>query len=101
MAKRKKTGGRTAGTPNKLTKTVKMMVLAALDKAGGETYLLKQAKENPTAFLTLLGKVMPTQVVGDVSHRFVARVPAPSSSTEAWHKTYAPPTATAQPAKPH
>lgn len=100
-AKRPKTGGRKAGTPNKLTKTVKMMILSALDKAGGERYLLKQAKENPTAFMTLLGKVMPTQVVGDVSHRYVARVPAPSSSTEAWQKTYAPPTAPARPAKPH
>lgn len=86
--------------PNKLTKTVKMMILSALDKLGGEKYLVQQAKENPTAFMTLLGKVMPTQVVGDVSHRFVARVPAPSDSTEAWHKTYAPPTAPAQP-KPH
>lgn len=60
----KKTGGRTKGTPNKLSSTVKNMVLAALDKAGGEKYLLEQAKSNPTAFLTLIGKVLPTEISG-------------------------------------
>ena len=64
MATRQKTGGRKAGTPNKMTKTVKEMVLAALDEAGGKDYLLAQARENPNAFLTLLGKVLPTQVTG-------------------------------------
>ena len=64
MATRQKTGGRKAGTPNKMTKTVKEMVLAALDDAGGKDYLLTQARDNPSAFLTLLGKVLPTQVTG-------------------------------------
>jgi hypothetical protein len=38
------------------------MILAALDKVGGIDYLVGQAHANPTAFLTLLGKIMPTQV---------------------------------------
>ena len=38
-----KTGGRQKGTPNKLTADVKAMILGALDKAGGEKYLLTQA----------------------------------------------------------
>jgi hypothetical protein len=35
-----KTGGRKKGTPNKLTADVKAMVLEALDRAGGVSYLL-------------------------------------------------------------
>lgn len=57
-----KTGGRTKGTPNKLTADVKAMVLEALDQAGGVSYLLTQAQSNPSAFLTLVGKVLPMTV---------------------------------------
>lgn len=87
----KRTGaGRKPGSPNKIAATVKMMVLTALDKVGGITYLKKQAKDNPQAFMTLLGKIMPTQVVGDVSYRYVARIPAPEGDPKAWLKKYAP-----------
>lgn len=64
---RKKTGGRIKGTPNKQTTALKDMILGALDDAGGQRYLLKQATENPTAFLTLVGKVLPTTLAGDPS----------------------------------
>ena len=57
-------GGRTKGTPNKLTKEVKEMILEALDNAGGVEYLTRQADENPKAFLTLVGRVLPLQVTG-------------------------------------
>ena len=68
MAKPKgspKTGGRQKGVPNKTTAAVKDMVLTALGNVGGVKYLEKQADENPTAFLTLVGKVIPLQVAGD------------------------------------
>lgn len=57
--------GRPKGSPNKTTAAVKDMILQALDKKGGVDYLVEQAGENPTAFLTLLGKVLPMQVQGD------------------------------------
>lgn len=57
-----KTGGRQKGTPNKLASDVKAMILAALDKAGGAEYLLMQSEKNPTAFLALVGKVLPMQI---------------------------------------
>lgn len=60
--------GRPKGMPNKTTIAVKEAVLAALDKAGGVDYLVTQAEENPTAFLTLVGKVLPLQVIGDKSN---------------------------------
>jgi hypothetical protein len=38
------------------------MILAALAAKGGQKYLERQADENPTAFLTLVGKILPLQV---------------------------------------
>lgn len=89
--KREKTGGRTKGTPNKLTSTVKMMILGALDSKGGQKWLEKQMDKYPQAFMTLLGKIIPTQVVGDMSYRYVARIPPPEHDPEEWLKKYAPP----------
>jgi len=40
------------------------MILGALDDAGGQQYLARQAEQNPTAFMTLLGKVLPMQLAG-------------------------------------
>lgn len=57
-------GGSRLGKPNKNTAAIKEMILQALTNVGGVKYLQKQAKDNPTAFLTLLGKIMPTQIVG-------------------------------------
>jgi hypothetical protein len=51
--------GRPKGCLNKNTTALKDMILGALNKAGGEEYLLRQAEENPTAFLTIVGKVLP------------------------------------------
>ena len=57
--------GRPAGSQNKITKALKDMILGALDDAGGQAYLQRQADENPNAFLALIGKVLPMQVTGD------------------------------------
>lgn len=54
--------GRKKGVPNKVTAAVKDMILGALSDAGGREYLLRQADENPTAFMTLVGKVLPLDV---------------------------------------
>lgn len=60
--------GRVKGVPNKTTALLKDAILKAADKAGGREgligYLVTQAKRNPTAFLPLLGKVIPLQVTG-------------------------------------
>ena len=65
--RRPKTGGRRKGTPNKMTAALKDMILKALDEAGGVDYLVQQSEETPTAFLALVGKVLPLQVNADVS----------------------------------
>lgn len=71
MAVGKKTGGRKKGTPNKMTKAVKEMVLEALDEAGGVDYLVQQSEDNPVAFMGLVGKVLPLQVGGDPDNPLV------------------------------
>lgn len=72
---RKKTGnaanltnagkGRPKGVPNKSTAAIKDMIIKALDKVGGVDYLVDQAEENPTAFMGLIGKVLPLQLTGE------------------------------------
>lgn len=57
--------GRRKGVPNKTTAAIKEMVTQALEKAGGAEYLLKQSAENPAAFMTLVGKVLPLQIAGE------------------------------------
>lgn len=64
---RAKTGGRKKGSPNKVTKELKTMILGALDENGGQKYLSQQAQENPTAFLQLLGKILPNEMKAQVS----------------------------------
>lgn len=54
--------GRPKGAVNKTTAALKDMILKALDEAGGVEYLVQQSEENATAFLTLVGKVLPLQV---------------------------------------
>jgi len=58
--------GRPKGSQNKATKALKDMILGALDDAGGQDYLRRQSIENPTAFMTLIGKVLPMSINADV-----------------------------------
>jgi len=51
--------------PNKLNADLRALILGALEDAGGRDYLTQQAMQNPGAFLTLVGKVLPSQMVGD------------------------------------
>ena len=76
MARGVKTGGRKKGTPNKITALLKDQVLEAGEAAhpdGMVGYLTEQARKNPTAFLTLVGKILPTQVEGDLGVNIVRK----------------------------
>ena len=60
--------GRKKGSLNKTTALLKDAILkAATDAGDGDMakYLKQQAIANPGPFMTLLGKVLPTQVAGD------------------------------------
>jgi hypothetical protein len=43
-------------------------------QAGGVSYLVKQAESNPTAFLTLVGKIIPAQIDATVNKRDVTEL---------------------------
>lgn len=78
--------GRPKGIPNKNTGLIREMIAQALDEAGGVQYLLECAHDPKTksAFLGLIGKVMPVQVIGDkdnpLQHNFTISFKAPSGS---------------------
>lgn len=54
--------GRPKGVKNKIPQEIKEMVCTALSLAGGTQYLVRQAEENPTAFLTLVRAIIPLTV---------------------------------------
>lgn len=68
---RPKTGDRQKGTLNKASALLKDAVLEAADTAGGKAdlvgYLALQARENPAAFMGLLGKLVPSQIAAEVT----------------------------------
>lgn len=51
--------------PNKATRALKDIILNSLDQAGNEKYLLWLSKENPAAYATLVGKVLPLKLTGE------------------------------------
>lgn len=83
-------GGSRKGIPNRATKELKELILGALDKAGGEDYLLERAQDPKTqgAFLSLIGKVLPMQVTGENGGALVVKVMGLTSKEEqakAWN----------------
>lgn len=64
----KKTGGGSRkGVPNKATADIKAMINNALHLVGGEDYLVRQADENPVAFMGLIGKILPKEIAAELS----------------------------------
>lgn len=61
-----RSGGGRAGKPSKVPQAIKEMIEHALHKAGGVDYLTEQAHANPTAFMGLVGRVLPLQVSGSL-----------------------------------
>jgi hypothetical protein len=65
--------GRPKGAMNKNSKLLKDAILEAAARAGNKfgkdglvSYLEEQAEKNPTAFINLMGKVLPLQVKADI-----------------------------------
>lgn len=59
--------GRPKGSPNRNTQAIKEMLLASLDNVGGQAYFEQQAKENPTAFMSLIAKIIPSEVKKEIT----------------------------------
>ena len=66
MALPKKGPGRPKGAANKITRDIRLAISQAFDKAGGVDYLVTQSRENPQAFMTLIGKIVPAEVKAQI-----------------------------------
>jgi hypothetical protein len=63
--------GRPKGSPNKTTAILRDAIIKGAENAGGGdlvAYLTKQAEDHPGPYLTLLGKVLPLNVQGELEH---------------------------------
>lgn len=69
-----KLGGRQKGTPNKDTALIRDMITQALFMVGGTAYLARQAEENPSAFLGLVGKVLPMQLAAETDGPITVKI---------------------------
>jgi hypothetical protein len=56
--------GRPVGAKGKFSRTIKEQMLKALDKLGGVDYLVRLGNEQPAVFGSLLGRIIPMEVVG-------------------------------------
>lgn len=75
--------GRPKGAMNKNSKLLKDAILEAAERAGNKfgkeglvSYLEHQAEENPSAYMSLMGKVLPLQVTGSGDsgeHKFIIK----------------------------
>lgn len=54
--------GRPKGSANKIGQELQAMLKASFSRVGGIEYLVKQAEENPTAYMTMISKLLPKQV---------------------------------------
>jgi hypothetical protein len=86
--------GRPKGSPNKSTALLKDAILQAAEAAGDKEgivgYLVEQANKNPVAFMGLMGKVLPLQVIADVTQR-VAVVTDEIMTPDEWEKQWSDP----------
>ena len=62
MAKGRKTGGRLAGTPNKMTRNVRQALEIAFEQLGGVTALVDWGRDNPVEFYRLWAKLLPKEL---------------------------------------
>jgi len=65
MAKGIKTGGRQAGTRNKITQGAKANIMRVFEEIGGVENFAKWARENETEFYRHYARLVPLEVSGE------------------------------------
>lgn len=65
---------RPVGSKNSKSNELKNAVLASFDRVGGIEYLEKQAIANPTAYMALIGKIMPKEVEMQINRSLLEEV---------------------------
>lgn len=77
--------GRKPGIPNKITTELKEAILQAADEAhndGVVGYLKQVAQTNSSAFVALLGKVLPLTIAGDKDNPIAMSHSVPAEDLE-------------------
>lgn len=76
MALPKRGPGRPKGSVNKVTGDIREMVMQALERLGGQKFLVEAAKNPQTAaaFIALIGKCMPKDIIIDSTVRHVTDI---------------------------
>jgi len=59
--------GRKPGSKNKDTETIRIAVMRSFESVGGWKYLEEMARIQPTAYMTLLGKILPHELAASDS----------------------------------
>lgn len=59
--------GRPKGVPNKSTAKIKEAILRAFESVGGQSYLVKVAKDDPKTFCALLARILPAEINAELS----------------------------------
>lgn len=62
MAHGHKTGGRSAGTPNKITRAFRESVQIAFSAIGGDKAFASWARENPTEYYRIAARLIPQEL---------------------------------------
>jgi hypothetical protein len=75
VAKGRKTGGRRAGTPNKIGAEVRAAIPDAFVQAAAPTIWFALPNEYPAVFCALLGKILPMELAtdGPITHEVVLK----------------------------
>lgn len=71
MAQGRKTGGRVAGTPNKVTTVFKDAVRTVYQDIGGHVAFAKWARENPGDFYRIASRLIPTELAPSPEDRHI------------------------------
>jgi hypothetical protein len=72
--------GRPRGSRNKITSTIKEALEASFDAIGGAEWLAQQAHQNSSAYLHLLGRLLPSELRAEIQG---AGVPGLADAVEA------------------
>lgn len=81
--------GRPKGARSKLGEKFLEDLLASWETSGVAA-IAKVIEEKPDQYLKVVASILPKEIAAEVTHRFVARMPAPAESVEEWQKQHSP-----------
>lgn len=84
-------GGRPKGARAKLGEKFMEDMLTAW-QAEGIDAINRVIRDRPQDFLKVVASLLPKEIAGEITHRFVARLPMPAETTEQWQKQHTPTT---------